>query len=153
MFQSKTYTIALVALLAAFTSLTAQAEGLAFATVAVNGYDVVSYHSEKRPLRGNGHFVSEHDTVTYLFANQQNKERFDSDPEKYVPAYGGFCAFGVSVGKKFYGDPEVWRIVDGKLYLNLDNRIQADWLKDIPGRIKTADANWSSIKYKAPSAL
>ncbi len=89
--------------------------GPAFSTVAVNGYDVVSYHTEKRPLGGNGHFVSEHDGVTYLFANEQNKARFDSNPEKYVPAYGGFCAFGVSVGKKFYGDPEVWRIVDGKL--------------------------------------
>jgi hypothetical protein len=47
-----------------------------------------------------------------------------TNPEKYVPAYGGYCAFGISVGKKFIGDPEVWRIVDGRLYLNLDTGIQ-----------------------------
>ncbi|MEM7279932.1 MAG: YHS domain-containing (seleno)protein, partial [Pseudomonadota bacterium] len=72
---------------------------------------------------------------------------------KYTPAYGGYCAFGVSVGKKFVGDPEVWKIVDGKLYLNLDTRIQADWIKDIPGRIKSADKQWTKIASKNPAEL
>ncbi len=153
MYQLRNYIVTLIAPFAVFTSLTAQADSAPFATVAVSGYDVVSYHTEKRPLRGNGHFVSEHDGVTYLFVNEQNKAHFDSNPEKYVPAYGGFCAFAVSVGKKFYTDPEVWRIVDGTLYLNLDARIQEKWLKDVPGRIRTADTNWPNIKDKAPSEL
>ena len=72
---------------------------------------------------------------------------------KYVPAYGGYCAFGASVGKKFIGDPEVWRVVDGTLYLNLDTGIQEAWLKDVPGRIKTANAKWKVIKNKSPSSL
>ena len=122
-------------------------------TMAVNGYDLVSYHIAKRPVRGNGHFVSVHQGVTYLFSSEGNKDTFDRNPAKYVPAYGGYCAFGVSVGKKFVGDPEVWRIVDGKLYLNLDENIQDMWLKDVPGRIKSANANWSDIKDKAPSDL
>ncbi len=119
----------------------------------VNGYDLVSYHNAKKPLRGNGNYLADHDGVTYLFANADNQKTFEANPAKYVPAYGGYCAFGASVGKKFVGDPEVWRVVDGRLYLNLDTGIQTEWLKDVPGRIETANANWPKIKNKAPSEL
>jgi len=122
-------------------------------TTGVSGYDLVSYQTDKRPIRGNGHFVSVHNGVTYLFANEVNKSAFEHNPQKYLPAYGGYCAFGVSVGKKFVGDPEVWRVVNGKLYLNLDTNIQDQWFKDIPGRIKTADSKWRSIKNTAPNEL
>jgi len=122
-------------------------------TPAVQGYDVVSYQTGKRPIRGNGHYVAVYDGTTYQFSSADNQTLFEENPEKYVPAYGGYCAFGASVGKKFIGDPEVWRIVDGKLYLNLDARIQAEWLKDVPGRIKSADTNWRNIKDKNPASL
>lgn len=122
-------------------------------TPAVQGYDVVSYQTGKRPVRGNGHFVSVYDGASYQFSSADNQKLFESKPEKYAPAYGGFCAFGASVGKKFIGDPEVWRVVDGKLYLNLDTRIQSQWLKDVPGRIKSADANWRKIEDKDPASL
>lgn len=122
-------------------------------TPAVQGYDVVSYQTGKRPVRGNGHFVSVFDGATYQFSSTENQQLFESNPEKYAPAYGGFCAFGASVGKKFIGDPEVWRVVDGKLYLNLDTSIQSQWLKDVPGRIKSADANWREIENKDPASL
>ena len=122
-------------------------------TTGVNGYDLVSYHNSKRPIRGNGHFVAEHNGVTYLFANEENHKTFQADPERYLPSYGGFCAFGVSVGKKFVGDPEVWRVVDGKLYLNLDARIQDQWLKDVSGKIAVANERWTKIRNKAPSEL
>ncbi len=119
----------------------------------VQGYDLVSYHTSQGPLRGNGHHVSTYEGVTYLFSSKENKSTFDQSPNKYLPAYGGYCAFGVSVGKKFVGDPEVWRIVDGRLYLNLDKNIQKEWSKDIPGRIKLADKNWQQIKDKSSSEL
>jgi len=122
-------------------------------TPAVQGYDVVSYQTGKRPIRGNGNFVAVYDGATYQFSSADNQEIFEKNPEKYVPTYGGYCAFGASVGKKFIGDPEVWRVVDGKLYLNLDNSIQSEWLKDVPGRIKTADANWRNISDKNPASL
>lgn len=125
----------------------------ASSTTGVAGYDLVSYQNGKRPIRGNGHFLSVQNGVTYLFANADNKADFDRNPGKYLPAYGGYCAFGVSVGKKFVGDPEVWRIIDGALYLNLDENIQDQWLKDVPGRIKTANTNWTKIRNKAPSEL
>ncbi len=120
---------------------------------AVQGYDVVSYQTGKRPIRGNGNFVAIHEGATYLFSSSANQRVFEKNPERYAPAYGGYCAFGASVGKKFIGDPEVWRIVDGKLYLNLDNGIQAEWLKDVPGRIKSADGNWSKIRNANPASL
>ena len=132
---------------------TAMAADYTNSTPAVQGYDVVSYQTGKRPVRGNGHFVSVYDGATYQFSSADNQKLFESNPEKYAPAYGGFCAFGASVGKKFIGDPEVWRVVDGKLYLNLDTSIQSQWLKDVPGRIKSADANWRKIENKDPASL
>ena len=132
---------------------TALAADYTHSTPAVQGYDVVSYQTGKRPIRGNGNFVAVHDGATYQFSSADNQKAFEKDPERYVPAYGGYCAFGTSVGKKFIGDPEVWRIVDGKLYLNLDTSIQSEWLKDVPGRIRSANANWPDIKDKNPASL
>ena len=132
---------------------TALAADYTHSTPALQGYDVVSYQTGKRPIRGNGNFVAVHDGATYQFSSADNQKAFEKDPEKYVPAYGGYCAFGTSVGKKFIGDPEVWRIVDGKLYLNLDTSIQSEWLKDVPGRIRSADTNWRNIKDKNPASL
>jgi len=85
----------------------ALAADYAHSTPAVQGYDVVTYQTSKRPLRGNGNFVATHDGATYLFSSKENMETFQAKPAKYVPAYNGYCAFGVSVGKKFVGDPEV----------------------------------------------
>lgn len=134
-------------------SFGATAKDYAHSTPAVQGYDVVSYQTGKRPLRGNGNFTSIYQGATYQFSSKANLATFESNPEKYVPAYGGYCAFGVSVGKKFIGDPEVWRVVDGTLYLNLDAGIQDQWLKDVPGRIKTANTKWNKIKNKSPASL
>ena len=121
--------------------------------VGVLGYDLVSYHTGKKPLPGNGNFVAVHDGIKYLFTSKANKETFESNPHKYVPAFGGYCAFGVAVGKKFIGDPTVWKLVDGKLYLNLDTSIQALWNKDVKGNIKKANKNWSNIAGTPASKL
>ena len=145
--------IFLVSFATLFFSSSALAADYVHSTPAVQGYDVVTYHTDKRPLRGNGNFVANHDGATYQFSSKENLALFKADPEKYVPAYNGYCAFGVSVGKKFIGDPEVWRVVDGKTYLNLDAGIQNEWLKDVPGRIKTADKTWKKIKHKSPASL
>ncbi len=147
----KQFLITMIAMLT--LSVAATAADYTHSTPAVQGYDVVSYQAGKRPVRGNGNFVSTHKGATYQFSSQANLEKFEANPEKYAPAYGGYCAFGASVGKKFIGDPEVWRVVDGTLYLNLDTGIQAEWLKDVPGRIKTADAKWKKIKNKSPASL
>lgn len=122
-------------------------------TVGVGGYDLVSYHTGKKPLRGNGNHVAVRDGVTYLFASEANQRAFEAAPDRYLPAYGGWCAYGVAVGKKFVGDPDVWKLVDGRLYLNLDTSIQEKWLEDVPGNIAKADSNWPRIRNRNPADL
>ncbi len=127
--------------------------GIANSIVGVQGYDLVSYRTNEKPLRGNGNHIVEHHGITYLFVNKENQEKFAQDPHKYLPEFGGYCAYGAAVGKKFVGDPDVWKIVDGKLYLNLDNKIQGIWNKDISGNIVKAETNWTKIKDKNPEDL
>ena len=122
-------------------------------TTGISGYDAVAYFTEGKPTRGNGHHVTVFDGVTYLFASEENKKTFEANPKKYIPAYGGYCAFGVTEKKKFVADPEAWKIVDGKLYLNLDKDVQAEWGKDVSGNIRKADSIWHGIKDTPPSDL
>lgn len=135
------------------SAATARAATITYDVVGAGGYDLTSYHAGEKPYRGNGNHVVVRDGVRYLFASEQNKKLFEKDPEKYLPAYGGWCAFGVAMGKKFVADPDVWEIVDGKLYLNLDNKVKDLWLKDVPGYISKADENWEKIKDKDPGKL
>lgn len=143
----------LLALVIVTLPVPALAGTTAYSTVGAGGYDLVSYRTGEKPLRGNGNHVAVQDGVTYLFINQKNRERFETDPDKYLPAYGGYCAYGVALGKKFVGDPDVWAVINGRLYLNLDNKIQGLWNKDVPGFIKEADTKWPRIEDKMPSAL
>jgi YHS domain-containing protein len=110
----------------------------------------VTHPASPAMIRGSGNHVSIQDGVTYAFTTEEHKKMFEANPQKYLPAYGGYCAYGVAVGKKFVVDPEAWKIVDGKLYLILDKDIQKGWEKDIPGHIKKAEANWTKIKDNAP---
>jgi len=142
----RTLKIALVALVVAAAAATAPFASVERSETGAGGYDLVSYHNGEKPLPGNGNHLSEVDGVTYLFVNADNKKRFDKAPQKYLPAYGGYCAYGVAVNKKFVGDPNVWEIVDGKLYLNLDNKIKGIWSKDVAGNIKKANKAWPKIE-------
>jgi len=147
--------IALTILVAtvSFWAANSHADDIEISTTGVLGYDLVSYQTEGKPVRGNGNNVVVVDGVTYLFANEANKKVFEKNPEKYLPAFGGYCAYGVAVNKKFVGDPEVWKMVDGTLYLNLNRDIQAKWNEDVPGNIVKANQNWEQIKDKSPDQL
>jgi len=150
---SKLVTSSLVVAAVAATPIAALAADAVHSTVGVGGYDLVSYQTGKKPLPGNGNHLTVHDGVTYLFASEGNEATFAADPKRYLPAYGGWCAFGVSVGKKFVGDPNVWEVVDGRLYLNLDNSIKTMWLEDVPGNIAKAEKNWPKIRNSDPATL
>lgn len=149
----KTLVLAAMAMLVAILSTQAWAMDYSHSTPGLSGYDPVAYFTDGKPVRGSGYHVTVFNGVTYAFASEGHKKTFEANPEKYLPVYGGYCAYGVAVGKKFVADPEVWKIVDGKLYLNLDRDIQRKWEKDVPGHIKAADSNWLKIKDKAPSDL
>jgi len=121
--------------------------------LAVHGYDVVAFFTEAKPVFGTDAHAFAHNGGTYRFASQANLDAFKANPSKYEPAYGGFCAYGAALGKKFDGDPRFWKIVDGKLYLNLNGNIQAEWSKDIAGNIAKADTNWGRIRRLAVAKL
>ena len=140
-------------LVAAAVAMPALAADHTHSTPGAGGYDVVAYFTDGKAMRGSGYHVADHNGVTYAFSSEEHKKLFIANPTKYLPAYGGYCAYGASVAKKFVADPEVWKIVDGRLYLNLDKGIQVKWEKDIPGNIKKADKNWTTIKDKAPGDL
>lgn len=121
--------------------------------IALHGYDPVAYFTRAKPVQGSAAFSHVHGGATYRFADAENLKAFKADPAKYVPAYGGYCAYGVAVGAKFDGDPRYWKIIDGRLYLNLNRKIQDAWLKDVPGYIEKAEKSWTRIKHKDPATL
>lgn len=113
--------------------------------VAVGGYDPVAYFTEGRPVRGDAQHRITHQGYEYRFASAANAAAFRADPARYLPQYGGYCAWAVANGYTAPGNPRNWRIVDGKLYLNYNDEIQQRWERDIPGFIRSANTNWPSV--------
>lgn len=120
---------------------------------ALSGYDPVSYFTQKEPTRGSGMHAYRHKGQDYLFASAESLAEFKKNPEKYMPQFGGYCAFGAAMGKKFHADPTVFAVVGDKLYLNLNKDIQMKWNEKQAQMIKDADTNWKSIKSKASDKL
>jgi YHS domain-containing protein len=113
--------------------------------VAVGGYDPVAYFTEGRPVRGATQFRITHQGYEYRFASAEHLAAFRANPARYLPQYGGYCAWAVAQGYTAAGNPQNWRIVDGRLYLNYNDEIQRRWERDIPGFIRSADANWPGV--------
>ncbi len=143
----------LVALFANGATAGMMNNGTEISAPVMGGYDPVAYFTAGKPMRGSGFHTATYDGGTYLFVSKENQEKFQANPAKYAPQYGGYCAYGVAVGKKFYSDPNRWKIVDGKLFLNLDKNIQSKWNEDVQGYITKADSNWKSIEHKHPAEL
>ena len=115
--------------------------------IAVGGYDTVSYFQGNGvPVKGDARFSVEYDGAEWHFASQANADKFKADPDAYAPQYGGHCAWALGAnGRLAPGDPKVYKIVDGKLYLNFNKRVQNMWLKDIAGFITKANLAWTDI--------
>ena len=126
---------------------------LAGAPLAMHGYDPVAYFKEGRARVGQAVFSVKHGAAVYRFVSQPNKEAFERTPQRYAPQYGGFCAFGASLGAKFDGDPTLFRVVNDKLYFNLNPEIKEKWEQDIAGNIVKADGHWAKIRSKSPAEL
>jgi len=121
--------------------------------VALKGYDPVSYFSGLKPIHGKANISAQHDGATYYFASVANRNKFQAAPEQYAPQFGGFCAMGVAMGKKLDVDPLRYRVVNNKLYLNVNKHAQGRWLDDVPGNITNAEKGWPLLKDKAPKDL
>ncbi len=113
--------------------------------VAIKGYDTVAYFNSGKALKGDESFTFPWHDMTWYFLTKENRDLFAASPEKYAPQYDGYCAWAMTESRKAQTDPEVWKIVNGKLYLNCSTTAYEKWIKDIPGNIKKADANWLQL--------
>ncbi len=116
-----------------------------FSNTAVDGYDPVAYFTESKPVKGSKEFTYDYNGAEWRFASAENLESFKADPEAYAPQYGGYCAWAVSQDYTARGNPKNWSIIEGKLYLNYNDKVQKTWEQDIPGFIAAADKNWPSV--------
>lgn len=134
-----------IGILAPVTAMAVEPINSSLLRGAIKGYDPVAYFTQGGPAKGRGAHSHEWMGATWYFASAENMELFAGDPEKYAPQYGGYCAYAVSQGYTAKIDPDAWKIVDDKLYLNFSLKVQKLWEEDIPGYIAAADVNWPKI--------
>jgi YHS domain-containing protein len=118
-------------------------------SVAIEGYDPVSYFDNK-PMEGESKWKFSYKGVTYQFTNAINLARFKTSPEKYEPAYGGWCAYAMGeTGEKVKIDPETYKILEEKLFLFYNfwgNNTLSDWNKNEKPLKSKADQNWKKFQ-------
>ena len=124
---------------------------------AASGYDVVAYFDlpqtpvgtpQTPAVPGDKDITATYNGATFAFSTEENRARFTADPEAFVPQYDGHCAYGVAKGGKVPGNPNLWRIVDDKLYLNITKNVVGFWSEDIPGNLALSESNWVSLEPK-----
>lgn len=115
--------------------------------LALRGYDAIALASDLKVTPGFAKSTHVHDGVAYYFASEETKKKFAANPAKYTPQYGGYCAFGVALGKKLDGSPRYADIVDGKLYLLLNAAVFEIYKRDRAGTIAKAEKNWMRIHH------
>ena len=110
--------------------------------VAIKGYDTVAYFTNGQPTRGSSEFVFTWNGARWQFASADHRDMFAANPERYAPQFGQFCSMGLALGKRAIADPEVWKIVDDKLYLYFSRGARDKFQQDAPKNLKEAEANW-----------
>lgn len=116
--------------------------------IAINGYDVVMYFTESKPVKGSNNYLYQWNNATWFFSSKANLDSFIINPEKYAPQFGGYCAYGISEGHKSPTDPFAWTILNNKLYLNYNLEVMDLWRNETVQRIKLANINWEDLKNK-----
>ena len=120
--------------------------GALFSSAAIKGYDVVAYFTEQQAVKGKEDFSYEYKGVVWQFASAENLAAFEASPQKYLPQYGGYCAYAMATyGDKVKVDPEQFTVKEGKLYLNYSRGISKKFRADIDSHIVQADENWLKI--------
>ncbi|MEM6739504.1 MAG: YHS domain-containing (seleno)protein [Pseudomonadota bacterium] len=165
MFKALRLTAAAVALSVAAFGASSSFAGEAYTAAngfAVSGYDVVAYFDldqapvgSEQPLAvaGRSDITADYDGATYAFSSEENRDRFLANPTSFAPQYDGHCAYGVAQGGKVPGNPNLWRILDGKLYLNITKNVVGFWEEDIPGNLQKSEVNWTSIEAEPASTM
>ncbi|WP_421765594.1 YHS domain-containing (seleno)protein [Ekhidna sp.] len=118
--------------------------------IAINGYDVVAYFTKNQAIKGQAKYACLWRKVMWQFSSEGHLQMFSENPEKYVPQYGGFCAFGMSNGYKAKTKSESFSIIDGKLYLNFANYVKRRWTEKHKEHILSANHQWDKTKESIP---
>ena len=121
--------------------------------LGMHGVDPVTFIKLGNRIDGQATYSAKYDGVAYYFSSPQAKKEFKANPSAYLPENGGFCTYGVSVGKKFDGNPKYAAVINNKLYLFLNHEIFLAFQKDQAGTIKKATANWKKIRSTAATKL
>ncbi len=114
--------------------------------IALSGLGVVSYYRYKYPVLGRDSLSFDYDGVIWLFANDENRDRFRVSPETYLPQYGGYCSWGMRFNGRYEADHTVFMIHESKLYFNQDKRVERWWKRRRENNIKRADENWAELR-------
>jgi len=118
------------------------------AGLAIQGHDPVAFFTDGQPVKGKPGFQERHNGALYYFASKEHRELFKADPAKYEPAFGGYCAYGVSRNKLVEIDVDAFQIVDGRLLLQYSKGVRADFNKDTMGNLVKADTHWPALVEK-----
>lgn len=114
--------------------------------IALKGFDVVSYFALGKAVAGTETLSLSWQGLQWYFSNESNREAFEKNPERYLPQYGGYCAYGASECYKASTNPTAFHIYQGRLYLNFAKYVQKRWLEKKDEKIKRANSNWDRIK-------
>lgn len=117
-------------------------------SIAIKGYDTVAYFTKDAAIKGSETYSYDYLGATWQFESQEHLDLFVKNPEKYIPQYGGYCAYAVSKNTTASIKPEIFEIIDDKLYLNFSKSVQRRWLSDAKDYIKKADAQWPELLNK-----
>ena len=134
-----------VFLLVLFCSCSGQNEIYSTSAGAIKGYDPVAYFTESRAIKGSKEYACKWKGVMWYFTSEENRDKFEKDPDAYAPKYGGYCAYAISQGYTAKIDPNARKIVDGSLYLNYNQGIQEKWEANQTEFIMYADSNWPKV--------
>ena len=116
-----------------------------YSGLAIHGYDPVAYFIESAAVPGDRGVTLDHGGATWAFASEENRERFEKDPDRYLPQYGGYCAYAASQGAIADVDPTAWQVHGGKLYLNYDHKVQRLWANRLVQHVEHADSLWPEL--------
>ncbi len=135
-------------LLVALTSHAAEPPVYTKGGLALSGYDPVAFFTDKKPAKGLAEFEIEWSGARWRFASAEHRDAFRAEPAKYAPQFGGYCAYGVAKGHVAKAEPDAWRVLDGKLYLNYDKQVQRLWEGELPKVVGEAEQQWPAVLKK-----
>ena len=146
--------ITLIGIAVAFAACSKSESSLGINTdangVALRGFDAVAYFAVENAVKGDAKYEYAWNGAKWIFSSEENMKAFQANPEAYAPQFGGYCSFAVSEGYTADGDPEAWKVVDGKLYLNYNKQVREKWETNQADRIEKGKSNWQSFKKKKP---